>query len=179
MAPSCGLPFSVCTLILTTLFSYPIVYQNGKGWSAGSTGLMFIPLAIGVVMSAACAPLVNKHYLKVSAQYNGKPPAEKRLIPMMLSCWLIPIGLFIFAWTSYPRIHWFGPAIGGWPVGFGFIFLYNSANNYLGMWFPISHPKVSDTNVYCSGYISAPGSICPCSQDFPTIDLGCQCRSVH
>lgn len=87
-------------------------------------------------MSAACGPLVNMHYLKVSAQYNGKPPAEKRLIPMMLSCWLIPIGLFIFAWTSYPRIHWFGPAIGGWPVGFGFIFLYNSANNYLGTWFP-------------------------------------------
>lgn len=94
---------------------------------------MFIPLAIGVVMSAMCAPFVNKHYLKVSEQYNGKPPAEKRLIPMMLSCWFIPIGLFIFAWTSYPRIHWFGPAIGGWPVGFGFIFLYNSANNYLGM----------------------------------------------
>lgn len=94
---------------------------------------MFIPLAIGVVMSAMCAPFVNKHYLHVSTQYNGKPPAEKRLIPMMLSCWLIPIGLFIFAWTSYPNIHWFGPAIGGWPVGFGFIFLYNSANNYLGM----------------------------------------------
>lgn len=82
-------------------------------------------------MSAACAPFVNKHYLKISQQYGGKPPAEKRLIPMMWSCWLIPIGLFIFAWTSYPTIHWFGPAIGGWPVGFGFIFLYNSANNYL------------------------------------------------
>lgn len=97
------------------------------------TGLMFIPLALGVLMSAACAPFVNKHYLKISKQHRGKPPAEKRLIPMMWSCWLIPIGLFIFAWTSYPRIHWIGPAIGGWPVGFGFIFLYNSANNYLGM----------------------------------------------
>lgn len=111
--------------------SYPIVYQNGKGWSAGKTGLMFIPLAIGVVMSAICSPFVNMHYLKLCQKYNGKPPAEARLIPMMLSCWFIPIGLFIFAWTSYPRIHWFGPAIGGWPVGFGFIFLYNSANNYL------------------------------------------------
>ena len=44
---------------------------------------------------------------------------------------LIPIGLFIFAWTSYPRLSWWGPAMGGFPVGFGFIFLYNSANNYL------------------------------------------------
>lgn len=108
------------------------MYQGGKGWSAGSTGLMFIPLAIGVIMSAACSPFINKHYLSLYAKYGGKPPAEARLIPMMFSCWFIPIGLFIFAWTSYPQIHWFGPAVGGWPVGFGFIFLYNSANNYLG-----------------------------------------------
>lgn len=39
--------------------------------------------------------------------------------------------MFIFAWTSYPRLSWAGPAMGGFPVGFGFIFLYNSMNNYL------------------------------------------------
>lgn len=50
---------------------------------------------------------------------------------MMVSCWFIPIGLFIFAWTSYPELSWVGPALGGFPVGFGFIFLYNAANNYL------------------------------------------------
>lgn len=116
-------------------YSYPVVYQEGKGWSAGSTGLMFIPLAIGVLMSAFLSPLINKHYLYMCNKAQGKPPAEYRLIPMMLSCWFVPIGMFIFAWTSYPRIHWFGPAIGGWPVGFGFIFLYNSANNYLGKFF--------------------------------------------
>ena len=50
---------------------------------------------------------------------------------MMCSCWFIPLGLIIFAWTSYPNLHWFGPAFGGFWVGFGFIFLYNAANNYL------------------------------------------------
>lgn len=92
---------------------------------------MFIPLALGTVCSAFCSPLVNNHYIKLCNKYNGRPPAEMRLIPMMFSCWCIPIGLFIFGWTSYPRVHWIGPAIGGFPVGFGFIFLYNSANNYL------------------------------------------------
>jgi hypothetical protein len=28
-------------------------------------------------------------------------------------------------------VFWLGPAIGGFPVGFGFIFLYNAANNCL------------------------------------------------
>ncbi|KAF3761821.1 putative MFS multidrug transporter [Cryphonectria parasitica EP155] len=118
-------------LLYMFFVAFPIVYQEGKGWSAGSTGLMFIPLALGVISSAFCAPFVNKHYLKITARFNGKPPAEYRLIPMMCSCWFIPIGLLIFSWTSYPHVHWIGPAIGGFPVGFGFIFLYNAANNYL------------------------------------------------
>ncbi|KAJ5908613.1 hypothetical protein N7495_001295 [Penicillium taxi] len=118
-------------LLYMFFVAFPIVYQDGKGWSASKTGLMFIPLAVGVLMGAACAPIVNKNYLTLVAKYNGKPPAEMRLIPMMVSCWSVPIGLFIFAWSSYPHVHWLGPAMGGWPVGFGFIFLYNSANNYL------------------------------------------------
>ncbi|DAA77192.1 TPA_exp: putative MFS multidrug transporter [Trichophyton benhamiae CBS 112371] len=118
-------------LLYMFFVAYPIVYEEGKGYSASTTGLMFIPLAIGVVSSSFFAPLINKHYLTLVTKHNGKPPAETRLIPMMLSCWFIPIGIFIFAWTSYPHLHWIGPAIGGFPVGFGFIFLYNSCNNYL------------------------------------------------
>lgn len=119
-------------LLYMFFVAYPIVYVKGKGWSEGSTGLMFVPLAIGVLLSAACAPFVNKHYLSMCARApNGKPPAEARLIPMMFSCWFIPVGLFIFGWTSYPDVSYWGPMMGGFPVGFGFIFLYNSANNYL------------------------------------------------
>jgi hypothetical protein len=93
---------------------------------------MFIPIAVGVIASACCAPFVNKHYLTVVAKHAGRPPPEARLVPMMITCWFIPIGLFIFAWSSYPQLSWVGPSIGGgFPVGFGFIFLYNSANNYL------------------------------------------------
>jgi multidrug resistance protein len=118
-------------LLYMFFIAYPIIYQKGKGYSASTTGLMFIPIALGVLFSATCAPLVNINYLALCRKYNGSPPAEIRLIPMMIFCWFIPIGLFIFAWSSYPQLSWVGPAIGGFPVGFGFIFLYNSANNYL------------------------------------------------
>lgn len=118
-------------LLYMFFVAFPIIYQEGKGYSSSKTGLMFIPVAVGVVGSAACSPFVNRHYIKMVNKYNGKPPAEVRLIPMMASCWFIPIGLFIFAWTSYSDISWAGPAMGGFPVGFGFIFLYNAANNYL------------------------------------------------
>ncbi|KAH9904762.1 MFS general substrate transporter [Xylariomycetidae sp. FL2044] len=119
-------------LLYMFFIAYPIVYQSGKGWSASSTGLMFIPLAVGVVCSAACAPSVNTHYRKLVSPYAGRlPPPELRLIPMMASCWFIPLGVIIFAWTSYTDLIWVGPCLAGFPVGFGFIFLYNSANNYL------------------------------------------------
>lgn len=127
-------------LLYMFFVAYPIVYQEGKGYSAGITALMFIPISVGVLLSACFAPLVNKHYLKTCEKHGGKPPAEARLIPMMISCWAVPIGLFIFAWTSYPRLSWVGPALGGYPVGFGFIFLYNSANNYLGVSIVIDVP---------------------------------------
>ncbi|KAI1113309.1 major facilitator superfamily domain-containing protein [Nemania sp. NC0429] len=119
-------------LLYMFFIAYPIVFQEGKGFSASLSGLTFIPLAVGVVASAMCSPLVNKHYLKIIKPYAGRlPPAELRLIPMMFSCWFIPLGMIIFAWTSYARLIWVGPTLSGFPVGFGFIFLYNSANNYL------------------------------------------------
>ncbi|RYC58987.1 hypothetical protein CHU98_g7218 [Xylaria longipes] len=119
-------------LLYMFFIAFPIVFHEGKGYSPGLTGLTFIPLAIGVVASAMCSPFVNKHYVKIIAPYAGRlPPAELRLIPMMFACWFIPIGLIIFAWTSYPRLIWVGPTLAGFPVGFGFIFIYNAANNYL------------------------------------------------
>ncbi|KAK7206828.1 major facilitator superfamily domain-containing protein [Myxozyma melibiosi] len=118
-------------LLYMFFFAYPVVFQEGKGMSGGSTGLMFIPIAVGVVLSTCLSPFVNRHYIKLSKRYNGHPPAEIRLIPMMISCWFIPIGLFIFAWTSYPRLSWVGPCLAGFPCGLGFCLLYNSANNYI------------------------------------------------
>jgi len=111
--------------------SFPVIFQEGKGYTAGITGLMFIPIAVGCCIGLVCAPAINKDYIRRRAQYDGTPPAEIRLIGMMIGCWFIPIGLFISAWTSYPRLSWAGPALGGLPVGIGIVFIYNSTNNYI------------------------------------------------
>jgi MFS family permease len=63
-------------LLYMFFVAFPIIYQLGKGFSASTTGLMFIPIAIGVVCSAFCAPFVNKHHLKLSAKYNRHPPRK-------------------------------------------------------------------------------------------------------
>lgn len=121
-------------LLYIFFFAFPIVFQSGKGWSAGKTGLTFIPIAVGSIIGTCIAPFINNDYVRRARKYTDRgehPPAELRLIPMMFGSWLMPIGLFIFAWTSYPHLSWVGPVLAGLPCGIGFLIIYNSANNYI------------------------------------------------
>ncbi|ODV92726.1 hypothetical protein CANCADRAFT_1322 [Tortispora caseinolytica NRRL Y-17796] len=121
-------------LIYMFFLAFPIVFQEGKGWNAGLTGCAFLGIAVGTIIAAFLSPFVNKDYNKRAKVYldQGRyPPAELRLIPMMFGCWTLPIGLFIFAWTSYPHLPWIAPVLGAFPCGIGFTLLYNSANNYI------------------------------------------------
>lgn len=121
-------------LLYMFFFAFPVVFGEGKGWSDHRVGLAFIPVAVGVLVGTALAPFVNKDYQRRCEKYRARgevPPPELRLIPMMISCWGPPVGLFIFAWTSWPNVSAWGPMIAGFPCGAGFIFLYNSANNYI------------------------------------------------
>lgn len=49
------------------------------------------------------------------AQGNAIPP-EYRLPSMMICAPILPIGLFIFAWTSYADVFWLAPCIGTFLV---------------------------------------------------------------
>ncbi|KAI5950652.1 NAG4 [Candida margitis] len=121
-------------LLYMFFFAYPVVYMEGKGWSASKTGIMFIPIGVGVLIATAAAPFFNRDYNRRAQKYRDRgelPPAELRLIPMMVSCWFVPVGLFAFAWSSYPHVSWAGPCFSGLAVGFGFCCLYNPANNYI------------------------------------------------
>ena len=121
-------------LLYMFFFAYPMVFQEGKGWSASMTGVMFIPIGVGVVTCTLIAPLFNRDYNRRAQQYRDRgelPPPELRLIPMMISCWFVPASLFAFAWSSYPHISWAGPCFSGFGAGFGFCCLYNPANNYI------------------------------------------------
>lgn len=121
-------------LLYMFFFAYPLIYEEGKGWSSSKTGIMFLPIAAGVIVCTAISPWINKHYNSKAQVYRDRgelPPAELRLYPMMVGCWFVVIGLFPFAWSSAPHISWAGPCFSGFSVGFGFLMLYNPANNYI------------------------------------------------
>lgn len=109
---------------------YFIIFEVRKGYLFGIIGLMFIFIVVGVVFLVVCFLWVNKYYFILVVKYGGKLFVEVCLILMMLSCWFIFIGMFIFVWFLYLYLIWVGFCFVGFFVGFGFIFLYNVVNNY-------------------------------------------------
>jgi multidrug resistance protein len=111
--------------------AFPIVYQQQRGWSEGIGGLAFIGVAVGMMLAIAYNIVDNKRYNRAADKNNGKAPPEARLPPSLVGCVCLPVGLFWFAWTNYPDIHWSVSIIGTAPFGFGMVLVFLSIMNYL------------------------------------------------
>jgi hypothetical protein len=73
----------------------------------------------------------NKRYIRVEREHNGFAPPEARLPPTIVGSIALPIGLFWFAWTNSPSIHWLASIAAGVPFGFGMVLVFLSLMNYL------------------------------------------------
>lgn len=111
--------------------AFPIVYQQDRGWSPGVGGLSFIGVMVGEMIAVIYSIWDNKRYKKVEEKNNGNAPPEARLPPTMLGSVFLPLGLFWFAWTNYPSIHWSVSIIATAPFGFGMVLVFLSVMNYL------------------------------------------------
>lgn len=82
------------TLYLT-FAAFPIVYQEGRGWSVGVTGLSFLGVAAGVLIACLYSIWDNRRYTELSERHHGMAPPEARLPPSMIGCIILPAGLFV------------------------------------------------------------------------------------
>jgi MFS family permease len=111
--------------------AFPIVYQQYRGWSQGIGGLAFLGIMVGMIFAVSYSIPDNKRYIRVEKEHNGFAPPETRLPPSMIGSVALPIGLFWFAWTNYPQIHWMASVAAGVPFGFGMVLVFLSILNYL------------------------------------------------
>lgn len=111
--------------------AYPIVFQEVRGWSEGIGGLAFLGILVGMLCAVAYTFPENKRYAKKCSETTGRLPPEVRLPPSMVGGIALPIGLFWFAWTNYPSIHWMASIAAGAPFGFGMVLVFLSVFNYL------------------------------------------------
>ncbi|KAF2086226.1 MFS general substrate transporter [Saccharata proteae CBS 121410] len=112
--------------------AFPIVYEEVRGWSPGIGGLSFVGVMVGEMFAVAYAVWDNKRYVNTANNSKGGfAPPEARLPPGMVGGIALPIGLFWFAWTNYPNIHWAASIVGAAPFGFGMVLVFLAIMNYL------------------------------------------------
>ncbi|KAJ6011928.1 hypothetical protein N7499_013101 [Penicillium canescens] len=123
------------SIIYGTLYmlfaAYPIVFQQVRGWSEGIGGLAFLGILVGMIIAVAYTFPENFRYAKKCAETTDRLAPELRLPPSMVGGIALPIGLFWFAWTNSPSIHWMASVAAGAPFGFGMVLVFLSVFNYL------------------------------------------------
>lgn len=125
-----------CAIIYGTLYmlfgAFPIVYQEIRGWSAGIGGCAFLGILVGMLLGVPYLLLDNFRYnKKAKKSENGRAAPEDRLPAAMVGSIAIPLGMFWFAWTNYPSIHWIVSIMAGAPFGFGVTLVFIAIFNYL------------------------------------------------
>jgi hypothetical protein len=87
--------------------------------SGGVASLPFIAILIGVFCGCALIAFTTRTKLAPNPQ-EGRMQ-ETRLLLMIIGASALPIGLFWFAWTSFPSINPWPQIISSVPIGFAII----------------------------------------------------------
>lgn len=125
--------------------AFPIVFQQGRGWSLGVGGLAFTGIAVGMTLAVAYAAFDNRRYSRLVMEYDGNVPPEARLPPAIIGSVLLPIGLFWFAWTNGPETHFIVPIIGSGVFAAGLVLVFLSLMVSLCIRFHVAFDRLPDT----------------------------------
>ncbi|OAP57451.1 MFS transporter, DHA1 family, multidrug resistance protein [Fonsecaea erecta] len=103
------------------------------GFGQGQSGLSFVAIAIGCLLATTTSVgfdlvLAKKRKLAQAPRPNQ---LEDILWPAMCGSVGIPIGLFWFAWTVRPDVHWASPVCALIPFAWGNLCIFISAISYL------------------------------------------------
>jgi MFS family permease len=115
------------------LQSYPIIFTGIYGFNRGETGLAFLPIGVGALISAAM--YLSWDAILIRAQRLERPWSrneEMRRLP--LACVAGPffvISSFWLGWTARESVHWIVPTLAGILFGMGYLCLFMALLNYL------------------------------------------------
>lgn len=98
-------------IIFISLEAVPIVF-SGYGWNSEQQHMALLTIAVGGVIGYFANFHQEKLYAAAARKHGGKPPPEARLYYASVGAVLVPIGLFIFAWTGRTGITPAAPIIG-------------------------------------------------------------------
>ncbi|PYH50083.1 MFS transporter [Aspergillus saccharolyticus JOP 1030-1] len=131
--------FSALLLGILYLFfgAFQLTFSTVYGFSESQCGLCFIGLFVGMLCAILTDPFWRRNYMRLESAHKGRGnetndfQPEWRLPPAILGGPLVTVGIFIFAWTIYPNVHWIAPIIGSAVFGAGTILVYSGIFTFL------------------------------------------------
>ncbi|KAF2096822.1 MFS general substrate transporter [Rhizodiscina lignyota] len=126
-------------LLYTFVIAAPYVFGTVYGFSLNQQGLSFLGFIVGGLFAPLTIVLFDrfkyqKKYREFVETYGPgmrEVPPEPRLYPSMVGSIILPTGLFLFAWTARPSIHWICPLVACGITMCGSILAYVGANMYM------------------------------------------------
>ncbi|KAF8863389.1 MFS general substrate transporter [Acephala macrosclerotiorum] len=119
--------------------STPEVFPKLYHFNLGESGLPYLSalvaiLVIGPTYAAYWHYTVERPYAE-----KGFGPQEDRLVVGLVGSCMIPVGLFLYAWTARGSVHWIAPTIGlGLSVGGTYLIIQS-----IFLYLPFTYPKYS------------------------------------
>lgn len=112
--------YGIMYLLFTT---FPTVYEGQYEFSAGTSGLSYLPVGIGMLVGIIILGVFSDRLVKVNQDKGHRPRPELRLSPLFtVPCGIaIPAGLFIYGWTTDAQVHWIASMIGVALFGVGIL----------------------------------------------------------
>lgn len=114
--PAIGFTAAYIALFYAIFYSFfevfPIVYIERYHFNLGEMGLTFLSITAATILSLAVYYVYVYMVVEPDFRAHGLGKPERRLVPALYASFLLPVGLFIFAWTSDGEIHWMVSVVG-------------------------------------------------------------------
>lgn len=121
-----------CQAIVYLFFvAIPYIFETLYHFNLQFQGLAFLGLVVGMALMTYLSSFIFDGWFRRLVKKNGgvvKP--EYKFLPLIGGVFVVPVGLFIVAWTSYSHLHWMGPIIGSGIFGGGTILVFNGVFAY-------------------------------------------------
>ncbi|KAJ6134447.1 hypothetical protein N7523_000769 [Penicillium sp. IBT 18751x] len=114
-------------LMFTTITS---IFEEKYNFSPGIAGLAYLGFGIGCMIGLIVTGIAANNIARRHVKQGCFRP-ESRLLPMMVGCWFMPVGLFWYGWSTQAGAHWIVPIIGTGCFAIGLMAVFSSVSTYL------------------------------------------------
>jgi multidrug resistance protein len=129
MSTYVAINYGILYLFFTTV---TFIFEGQYHFSSGAVGLSYIGVGVGMIVGmVALGILSDKIIVKQQAKGNVKPEHRLPLILTMPGAIGLPIGVFVYGWTTYYNVHWIVPIIFTSLIGLGNLTAMMTIQTYL------------------------------------------------